>query len=101
MEFHQKYELIEPLPGEGPKSFRARQSALGRDVTVHFLVGGQTQENQWLLARLRALPPNSLARMIEVGINSEGTQYVVTVAPPFVVISRVFGSREKVEVLSC
>ncbi|MGB9457743.1 MAG: hypothetical protein WCB12_16955, partial [Bryobacteraceae bacterium] len=83
MEFHQKYELIEPLPGEGPKSFRARQSALGRDVTVHFLVGGQTQENQWLLARLRALPPNSLARMIEVGTNSEGTQYVVTVAPPF------------------
>ncbi len=83
MEFHQKYELIEPLPGEGPKSFRARQGALGRDVTVHFLLGGQTQENQWLLARLRALPPNSLARIIEVGTNSDGTQYVVTVAPPF------------------
>ena len=67
MDFEQKYELIEPLPGEGPRSFRARQKGLGRDVTVHFLVGGQTPENQALLARLRTLPPNSLARLIEVG----------------------------------
>jgi len=81
MDVHQKYELLEPLPGEGPKSFRARHS--GRDVTVHVLVGGQTPENQGLLARLRALPPNSLARLIEVGNNSDGTQYVVTIAPPF------------------
>ena len=83
MDFDQKYELIEPLPGEGPKSFRARQSGLGRDVTVHFLVGGQTPENQAMLARLRALPPNSLARLIEVGNSADGTQYVVTIAPPF------------------
>ncbi|MGB7760987.1 MAG: hypothetical protein WBL61_14225, partial [Bryobacteraceae bacterium] len=82
MDFEQKYELIEPLPGEGPRSFRARQKGLGRDVTVHFLVGGQTPENQALLARLRTLPPNSLARLIEVG-NNNGVLYVVTVAPPF------------------
>ena len=83
MDVHQKYELIEPLPGEGPKSFRARQSGFGRDVTVHFLVGGQTPENQALLARLRALPPNAMARLIEVGNSADGTQFVVTFAPPF------------------
>ncbi len=83
MDVHQKYELIELLPGEGPKSFRARQSSMARDVTVHVLVGGQTPENQGLLARLRALPPNSLARMVEVGTNNDGTQYVVIFAPPF------------------
>ena len=82
MNFYQKYELIEPLPGEGPKSFRARQISLRREVTVHLLVGGQTPENRGLLARLRALPPDSLAKMLEVG-NHEGTQYVVTAAPPF------------------
>ncbi|HEY1183059.1 MAG TPA: hypothetical protein VGE89_02675, partial [Bryobacteraceae bacterium] len=83
MDFHQKYELIEPLPGEGPKSFRARQSGFQRDVTVHFLVGGPTPENQALMARLRALPPSSMARLIEVGTGADGTQFVVTFAPPF------------------
>ena len=82
MDFEQKYELIAPLPGEGPKSFRARQKGLARDVTVHFLVGGQTSANQALLTRLRALPPDSMARLIEVG-NNNGVLYIVTVAPPF------------------
>ena len=67
MDFDRKYELIEPLPGAGPDSFRARQTSTGREVTVHFLVGGQTPENEKLLARLRALPPDSMARLIEIG----------------------------------
>ena len=57
MEFYQKYELIEPLPGEGTRVFRARQAATGREVAVHLLVGGYTPENEALLARLRAIPP--------------------------------------------
>src|SRR5690242_19587784 len=82
MDFYQKYELIEPLAGEGTKSFRAKQNSTGREVTVHLLVGGETPENQVLLARLRALPPQSMGKLIEVG-NHEGTTFVVTGAPPF------------------
>ncbi len=83
MDVYQKYELLEPLPGEGPKSFRARQKGPGTPVTVHFLVGGQSPDNQILLARLRSLPPSSLARMVEAGNDNQGTLYLVTVAPPF------------------
>jgi len=82
MDVYQKYELMEPLQGVGPKSFRARLKGQGTAVTVHFLVGGLSPANQALLARLRALPPNSLARMLEAGNDSQGTLYVVTVAPP-------------------
>src|ERR1017187_8373256 len=83
MDISQKYELIETLPGEGPRSFRARRSGLGRDVTVHILAVGQTAENQVLMARLRALPANFQARIVEVGTDNEGAQYIVTAAPPF------------------
>ena len=41
MDFTQKYQLIELLPGEGVESYRARQTNTGRDVTVHLLVGGK------------------------------------------------------------
>src|SRR3989442_10024746 len=82
MSFFQKYELIEPVPGEGPKSFRARQLATGREVAVHLLVGGRTPQNEALLARLRALPAQSFSKLLEVGDN-DGTPYVVIEAPPF------------------
>ena len=82
MDFYSKYELIDPLAGEGSRSFRARQTAGGREVAVHLLVGGKTPENEVLLARLRALPPLSMGKLIEVGDN-EGTTFVVTEAPPF------------------
>jgi len=82
MDFYSKYELIDPLAGEGTRSFRAKQLATGRDVTVHLLVGGATPENEALLARMRALPAPSLKKLIEVGDN-EGTTYIVTEAPPF------------------
>ena len=39
MDFSQKYNLIELLPGEGVQTYRARQTNTGRDVTVHLLVG--------------------------------------------------------------
>ena len=46
MDVYQKYELMEPLQGVGPKSFRARLKGPGTAVTVHFLVGGQSPANQ-------------------------------------------------------
>src|ERR1035438_5340667 len=82
MGFYQKNNLIEPLAGEGTRSFRARQASTGRDVTVHLLVGGKSPENEALLARLRGLPPQTMGKLIEVG-DYEGTTYVATVAPPF------------------
>src|SRR5215469_911437 len=82
MDFYQKYELIDALPGEGTRSFRARQKATGREVSVHLLFGGKTPQNDALMARLRGMPPQSLGKLIEVGEN-EGTTYVVTQAPPF------------------
>ena len=82
MDFYQKYELIDPLPGEGTRSFRARQIASGREVAVHLLTGGKSAENEALLARLRTLPPESLRKLLEVGDN-EGVTYVVTEAPPY------------------
>src|SRR5262245_58840023 len=78
----QKYELLEPVPGEGPKSFRARQTATGKEVVVHLMVGGRTPQNDAMLARLRALPPQSFSKLLEVGDN-DGTPFVVIAAPPF------------------
>ena len=82
MDFSQKYQLIELLPGEGVQSYRARQTNTGRDVTVHLLVGGKTPENEAFLVRLRAMQPHSMAKLIEVG-EYQGDTFVVTVAPPY------------------
>ena len=82
MDLTQKYHLIELLPGEGVQSYRARQTNTGREVTVHLLVGGKTPENEATLVRLRAMQPQSMAKLIEVG-EQQGTTFVVTVAPPF------------------
>src|SRR5450759_2532799 len=82
MDFSQKYQLIELLPGEGVQSYRARQSNTGRDVTVHLLVGGTTPENEAFLVRLRAMQPPSMAKLIEVG-EHQGATFVVTMAPPY------------------
>ena len=81
MNFSEKYHLIEPLPGEGVLSYRARQTNTGRDVTVHFLMGGKTPQNEAFLVRLRAMQPASMAQLIEVG-EHEGATFAVTVAPP-------------------
>jgi hypothetical protein len=94
MEFYSKYELIDPLPGEGTRSFRARQVRTGREVTVHLLPGGGNPESEALLARLRALPPRSMSKLIEVGDN-EGTTYVATDAPPFLHLAEWLGEQER------
>ena len=77
----QRYDLIDEIPGGVTESFRAR-TASGREVTVHFLRGGRTPENEALLARLRAIPPAAQANLVEVG-EYEGTPFVVTAAPPY------------------
>ena len=77
----QRYDLIDEIPGGATQSFRARTAA-GREVTVHFLRGGRTPENEALLARLRAIPPAAQANLVEVG-EYEGTPFVVTAAPPY------------------
>jgi hypothetical protein len=82
MDFREKYSLIDPVPGEGTNSYQARQTSTGREVTVHVLVGGETPENESLLQRLRSLPPEAMAKLIEVG-DTEGAKFVVTVAPPY------------------
>src|ERR1035437_9786498 len=81
MDLSQKYHLIELLPGEGVQSYRARQTNTGREVTVHLLVGGKTTENEATLVRLRAMQPQSMAKLIEVG-EQQGTTFVVPPAPP-------------------
>ena len=80
MEFTQKYNLIELLAGDGVQSYRAVQTSTGRDVAVHLLVGGKTPENEALLVRLRAMQPQSMAKLVEVG-EHRGNMFVVTVAP--------------------
>src|SRR5580692_8220272 len=94
MDFYQKYELIDPLPGDGTRSFRARQIATGREVAVHLLVGGKTGENDTLLSRLRALPEGSLRKLIEVGDN-DGTVFVATEAPPFLHLADWLAEQER------
>src|SRR5271156_5545237 len=94
MDFYQKYELIDPLPGEGTRSFRARQIATGREVAVHLLVGGKSAENETLLTRLRSLPEGSLRKLIEVGDN-EGTTFVATEAPPFLHLAEWLAEQER------
>ncbi len=94
MDFYQKYELIDPLPGEGTKSFRARQISSGRDVAVHLLTGGKNPENDALLARLRTLPPESLRKLLEVGDN-DGVTFVATEAPPYLHLGEWLGEQER------
>src|ERR1019366_10374168 len=82
MEFTQKYNLIELLAGDGVQSYRAVQMSTGRDVAVHLLVGGNAPANEALLVRLRAMQPQSMAKLIEAG-EHQGNTFVVTVAPPY------------------
>ncbi|MEO8595729.1 MAG: hypothetical protein ABI759_20585, partial [Candidatus Solibacter sp.] len=94
MDFTQKYQLIELLPGEGVESYRARQTNTGRDVTVHLLVGGKTPSNEAVLVRLRAMLPQSMAKLIEVG-EHQGNTFVVTVAPPYLRLDEWLAEQDK------
>jgi len=81
MSFYDRYELVGEIEGEGTRGFRARQKDNGREVAVHLLLGGRTPENLLLLARVDAF--RNAPRLIEIG-EFEGTDYVVTEAPPYV-----------------
>jgi len=94
MDFTQKYQLIELLPGEGVESYRARQTNTGRDVTVHLLVGGRNFANEAFLSRLRGMHPTSMAKLIEVG-EHEGNTFVVTVAPPYMRLAEWLAEQDK------
>ena len=99
MEFTQKYNLIELLAGDGVQSYRAVQTNTGRDVAVHLLVGGKTPENEALLVRLRAMQPNSMAKLIEVG-EQQGNTYVVTMAPPYQRLEEWLAEQDRVAALA-
>src|SRR5262245_12497918 len=74
MALDQRYGLLEILPGEGANSFKARQKATGREVTVHVVTGSG------LLAefhRMSTRPP----QVLDSG-EDDGTAFVVTEAPP-------------------
>src|SRR4051812_8699796 len=94
MKFEDKYELLEAVPGEAGKSFQARQIPTRREVTVHLLTGGETPENQALLARLRKLPLEALAKVIEVG-DRDGAKFIVTVAPPYLHLEDWLSEQER------
>src|ERR1019366_6735827 len=99
MEFTQKYNLIELLAGDGVQSYRAVQMSTGRDVAVHLLVGGNTPANEALLVRLRAMQPQSMAKLIEVG-EHQGNTYVVTVAPPYQHLEEWLAEQDRVAALA-
>src|ERR1035437_8448072 len=99
MEFTNKYNLIELLAGDGVQSYRAVQTSTGRDVAVHLLVGGKTPENEALLVRLRAMQPQSMAKLIEVG-EHQGNTYVVTMAPPYQRLDEWLAEQDRVAALA-
>src|SRR5664280_259809 len=99
MEFTQKYILIELLAGDGVQSYRAVQTSTGRDAAVHLLVGGKTPENEALLVRLRAMQPQSMAKLIEVG-EQQGNTYVVTMAPPYQRLDEWLAEQDRVAALA-
>ena len=92
MDFKNKYALLDLIPGDEASSYRGRQLASGRDVTVHLLCGAPA-ENDRLLSRIRALPPESLRQVVEIG-EQDGTVYLVTAAPPHRQISEWLSEQE-------
>src|SRR5581483_11867148 len=77
MDFRKKYELLEALPGQEIKSFKAREIASGRSVLVHLLSPAQSTAMESILRHLADLPAERRKEIVEVG-NSAGTPYVVT-----------------------
>ncbi len=82
MSLYQRYELIEPLDGEGIWSFRARDAVTGSPVTVHLLVGKFNAYYDRVLQRIRNLPRSAASAILEIGTD-RGIPYVVIMAPPF------------------
>lgn len=78
MIFHDRYELLALRGGdEGEITLPGREISSGRDVFVHLLATGYTQENRELLATLDKLPAEPRRRVLDQG-DHEGIPYVVT-----------------------
>ena len=76
MSIYERYELLN-IVHDGPvKTFSARQIQTGQIVAVHLLVN-PAAEAQLLMQKVRALPHEVRAELIEFG-DHEGTPYVVT-----------------------
>ena len=95
MDLNREYQLIEPIPGAGPKSFRARRTSTGQEVSLHLLAGGKTPENEALMTRLRRLPPLSQAKLVQIG-EDQGSNVVVTAAPPYLHLNEWLAAEERI-----
>src|SRR5579864_5018155 len=75
-EFSARYQLIKPVADGKVRTLNALAVATGKVIMVHYLVGS-ADENNALLARVRALPEIGRLKVIEI-LDVEGHPVVVT-----------------------
>src|SRR6185312_8669012 len=75
-EFSARYQLLKPVADGKVRTLNALAVASGKVVMVHYLVG-TTDENNAMLARVRALPDIERLKLIET-VDVEGHAVVVT-----------------------
>ena len=75
-EFSARYQLLKPVADGKVRTLNALATASGKVVMVHYLVG-TTDENNAMLARVRALPETERLKLIET-LDVEGHPVVVT-----------------------
>src|SRR6185312_6048862 len=75
-EFSARYQLLKPVADGKVRTLNALAVATGKVVMVHYLVG-TTDENNAMLARVRALPDVERLKVIEL-LDIEGHPVVVT-----------------------
>src|SRR5690349_14755949 len=75
-EFSARYQLIKPVADGKVRTLNALAVASGKVVMVHYLVGS-TDENNAVLARVRALPDIERLKVVET-LDVEGHPVVVT-----------------------
>ncbi|MEQ1885937.1 MAG: hypothetical protein ABL967_12815 [Bryobacteraceae bacterium] len=77
MSFYDQYELLDLIRDDGVKTFRARDKAADRMVTIHLFSSPTAPIQAELLRKLRSLPPEEAARIQDQGSHI-GSQYFVT-----------------------
>jgi|SRR5579863_10037523 len=79
MSFHQRFQLGGQIPGSLSSDYLlpGRQAGTGRLVTIHLLAGGFGAENEAVLRRIGALPPQYQVCFLETG-EFNGSPYVIT-----------------------
>ncbi|HEV2179049.1 MAG TPA: hypothetical protein VGR59_01955, partial [Gemmatimonadaceae bacterium] len=75
-EFSARYQLLKPVADGKVRTLNALAVASGKVVMVHYLAG-TTDENNAVLARVRALPDTERLKVIET-LDVEGHPVVVT-----------------------